>query len=109
MFHCKISCARTTFEVSAEGAKEEQGHVLKLKPFMVDMLDVVAVEGLGSGVECWMDIQKGVFPNVSCSHTGDGYRICSKFFLRLPQISFILRFFLLKHIGRFLLIYYCFL
>ncbi|XP_013141477.1 PREDICTED: proteoglycan 4-like [Papilio polytes] len=61
----KISCARTTFEVSAEGAKEEQGHVLKLKPFMVDMLDVVAVEGLGSGVECWMDIQKGVFPNTT--------------------------------------------
>ncbi|KPI98161.1 hypothetical protein RR46_09377 [Papilio xuthus] len=64
-FARKISCARTTFEVSAEGAREEQGHVLKLKPFMVDMLEVVAVEGLGSGVECWMDIQKGVFPNTT--------------------------------------------
>lgn len=31
---------------------------------MVDMLDVVAVEGPAGGVECWMDIQKGVFPNV---------------------------------------------
>lgn len=60
-----MSCARTSFEISAGGAREEQTHVLKLKPFMVDMLDVIAVEGPAGGVECWMDIQKGVFPNVS--------------------------------------------
>lgn len=55
----------TALEVSVGGVRKEQSHTLKLKPFMVDMLDVVAVEGPAGGVECWMDIQKGVFPNVS--------------------------------------------
>jgi hypothetical protein len=52
-------------EVSAGTGLRDETHTLKLKPFMVDMLDVVAVEGPAGGVECWMDIQKGVFPNVS--------------------------------------------
>lgn len=69
-----MSCARTSLEVSAGGSSSagsgavairEEQHTLKLKPFMVDMLEVVAVEGPAGGVECWMDIQKGIFPNVS--------------------------------------------
>lgn len=59
-----MSCVGTALEVSVGGVRQEQSHILKLKPFMVDMLDVVAVEGPAGGVECWMDIQKGVFPNV---------------------------------------------
>lgn len=51
--------------MSSGVGRREETHILKLKPFMVDMLDVVAVEGPAGGVECWMDIQKGVFPNVS--------------------------------------------
>nr|XP_026500005.1 uncharacterized protein LOC113403631 isoform X2 [Vanessa tameamea] len=63
-FARKVSCAGTALEVST-GVKKEQSHVLKLKPFMVDMLDVVAVQGPAGGVECWMDIQKGVFPQTT--------------------------------------------
>ncbi|XP_028042776.1 proteoglycan 4-like [Bombyx mandarina] len=72
-FARKISCVRTTLEVSA-GSDGSAGagalavrdeHTLKLKPFMVDMLDIVAVQGPAGGVECWMDIQKGVFPNTT--------------------------------------------
>ncbi|CAB3232064.1 unnamed protein product [Arctia plantaginis] len=66
-FARKVTCARTSLEVSAgtgSVATKEQ-HILKLKPFMVDMLEVVAVEGPAGGVECWMDIQKGVFPNTT--------------------------------------------
>lgn len=51
--------------VNGNAIASREQHILKLKPFMVDMLDVVAVEGPAGGVECWMDIQKGVFPNVS--------------------------------------------
>ncbi|CAG4976088.1 unnamed protein product [Colias eurytheme] len=64
-FARKVSCASTYLEVSTGVVKKEQSHVLKLKPFMVDMLDVVAVQGPAGGLECWMDIQKGVFPNTT--------------------------------------------
>lgn len=63
-----MSCARTSYELSTGVVSEREEHTLKLKPFMVDMLDVVAVEGPAGGVECWMDIQKGVFPNVSLNN-----------------------------------------
>lgn len=62
-----MSCASTSLELSAGGGggNRDETHTLKLKPFMVDMLDVIAVQGPAGGVECWMDIQRGVFPNVS--------------------------------------------
>lgn len=50
---------------STGSSQGQETHTLKLKPFMVDMLDVVAVPSPGGGVECWMDIQRGVYPNVS--------------------------------------------
>ena len=34
------------------------------KPFVVDMLEVVSVPTAKGGVDCWMDIQRGEFPNV---------------------------------------------
>ncbi|GBP62011.1 hypothetical protein EVAR_46040_1 [Eumeta japonica] len=58
----KISCARTSLEVSTG---REETHTLKLRPFMVDMLEVVAVPEPAGSIECWMDIQRGVYPNVS--------------------------------------------
>ncbi|CAF4840043.1 unnamed protein product [Pieris macdunnoughi] len=63
-FARKVSCASTALEVST-GVKKESSHVLKLKPFMVDMLDVVAVPGPTGGIECWMDIQRGEFPKTT--------------------------------------------
>lgn len=84
-----MSCVRTSLEVSAGAgsvATRDQ-HILKLKPFMVDMLEVVAVEGPAGGVECWMDIQKGVYPNVSnfWLHLSNEYRYRENI-LRFPTI-----------------------
>lgn len=65
-----MSCARSSLEVSTGTGVAQRGdetHTLKLRPFMVDMLDVVAVQGPAGGVECWMDIQRGVYPNVSAA------------------------------------------
>lgn len=35
------------------------------KPFVVDALEVVSVPTARGGIDCWMDIQRGQFPNVS--------------------------------------------
>lgn len=32
---------------------------------MVDMLDVVSIPVSDGTIECWMDIQRGKYPNVS--------------------------------------------
>lgn len=50
----KISCADGDL-------KDTSVH---FKPFVVDMLEVVNVPTAQGMVECWMDIQKGVYPNV---------------------------------------------
>lgn len=52
----KISCSRS-------GIEEEKK--IFFKPFIVDMLDVVTVPTNGGGVECWMDIQRGKYPQIS--------------------------------------------
>lgn len=51
----KISCSRT-------GIEEEKK--IYFKPFIVDMLDVVTVPTKQGGVDCWMDIQRGVYPEL---------------------------------------------
>lgn len=51
----KISCSRS----------EQQEKTIYFKPFVVDMLEVINVETARGGVECWMDIQRGQFPQVS--------------------------------------------
>ena len=35
------------------------------KPFVVDMLEVVSVPVSKGQVDCWMDIRRGAYPNVS--------------------------------------------
>lgn len=52
----KISCSRT-------GIEEEKK--VFFKPFVVDMLDVVSVPTSNGGVDCWMDIQRGVYPKLT--------------------------------------------
>lgn len=51
----KISCSRS----------EEHEKIIFFKPFVVDMLEVINVETSRGGVECWMDIQRGLFPKVT--------------------------------------------
>lgn len=38
---------------------------VSFKPIMVDMLDVVSIPVGDGTIECWMDIQRGKYPNVS--------------------------------------------
>jgi hypothetical protein len=38
------------------------------QPFVVDMLEVVTVPVSTGTVDCWMDIQRGEFPNVSAEY-----------------------------------------
>lgn len=52
----KISCSRT-------GIDEEKK--VFFKPFAVDMLDVVTVPTANGGVDCWMDIKRGIFPQLT--------------------------------------------
>lgn len=52
----KISCSRT-------GVEEEKK--VYFKPFIVDMLDVVTVPTSNGGVDCWMDVQRGIFPKLT--------------------------------------------
>lgn len=52
----KISCSRT-------GIEEEKR--IFFKPFIVEMLDVVTVPTNNGGVDCWMDIQRGVYPKLT--------------------------------------------
>lgn len=52
----KISCTHTDIE-------EEKKIIFK--PIVVDMLDVVTVPTHNGGVECWMDIQRGLYPKIS--------------------------------------------
>jgi hypothetical protein len=51
----KVSCANGDLTDTTQ---------IAFKPFMVDMLEVVNVPTTQGSVECWMDIQKGVYPNV---------------------------------------------
>ncbi len=51
----KVSCA-------APDANEK---TIAFKPFVVDMLEVVSVPVSSGSVDCWMDIRRGSFPNVS--------------------------------------------
>lgn len=52
----KISCSRS-------GVEEEKK--VFFKPFIVDMLEVVEVPTENGGVSCWMDIQRGIYPQLS--------------------------------------------
>lgn len=39
---------------------------MRFKPIVVDMLEVVSVPSGNQGtLQCWMDIQRGQYPNVS--------------------------------------------
>lgn len=55
----KISCSRT-------GIEEEKK--IFFKPFIVEMLDVVTVPTAHGGVDCWMDIQRGIFPQLTSTY-----------------------------------------
>lgn len=52
----KVSCSRT-------GVEEENR--IFFKPFVVDMLEVVTVPTSNGGVDCWMDIQRGIYPKIN--------------------------------------------
>lgn len=52
----KVSCSRT-------GIEEEKR--IFFKPFVIDMLDVVTVPTSSGGVDCWMDIQRGIYPKIN--------------------------------------------
>lgn len=52
----KISCSRT-------GVEEEKK--VYFKPFIVQNLDVITVPTKHGGVDCWMDIQRGVYPRLT--------------------------------------------
>lgn len=52
----KISCSATGFE-------EEKK--IFFKPIVVDMLEVVTVPTKSGGVDCWMDIQRGIYPTLT--------------------------------------------
>lgn len=52
----KISC-------SATGVEEEKK--IYFKPIIVDMLEVLTVPTKSGGVDCWMDIQRGVYPKIT--------------------------------------------
>ncbi|XP_055298909.1 mucin-2-like isoform X2 [Sitodiplosis mosellana] len=52
----KISCSRT-------GVEEEKK--VYFKPFIVQNLDVITVPTKHGGVDCWMDIQRGIYPKLT--------------------------------------------
>lgn len=52
----KISCSRT-------GVEEEKK--VYFKPFIVQSLDVITVPTKHGGVDCWMDIQRGIYPKLT--------------------------------------------
>lgn len=60
----KISCSRS-------GLEEEKK--IFFKPFIVEMLDVVTVPTAHGGVDCWMDIQRGIYPQLTA--IGDSIKI----------------------------------
>lgn len=60
----KISCSRTGID---------QEKKVYFKPFVVDMLDVVTVPTSNGGVDCWMDIKRGIFPQLTA--VGDVIKI----------------------------------
>jgi hypothetical protein len=51
----RITCSRS----------ENAEKTIYWKPFVVDMLEVVNVPTQTGGVECWMDIQRGVYPKIT--------------------------------------------
>lgn len=51
----RVSCLTTSANVAT----------VNFKPIMVDTLDVVSIPVGTETVECWMDIQRGRYPNVS--------------------------------------------
>lgn len=54
----KVSCPSET--------KPGTGKRVRFKPIIVDMLEVVSVPSGDQGtLQCWMDIQRGQYPNVS--------------------------------------------
>lgn len=54
----KVSCPSET--------KPGTGKRVRFKPIVVDMLEVVSVPSGNEGtLQCWMDIQRGQYPNVS--------------------------------------------
>lgn len=62
----KVSCA-------APDANEK---TIAFKPFVVDMLEVVSVPVSSGSVDCWMDIRRGSFPNVSVNLFSIHYEKC---------------------------------
>lgn len=52
-------------KISCGGVELTQKSV-HFKPILIDMLDVVSVNADGTSIECWMDIQRGSYPTVSC-------------------------------------------
>lgn len=54
----KVSCPSET--------RPGEGKRVRFKPIVVDMLEVVSVPSGNEGtLQCWMDIQRGQYPNVS--------------------------------------------
>lgn len=53
----------TARKITCETGGETEKTVI-FKPFVVDMLEVINVPTAKGAVDCWMDIQKGQFPNV---------------------------------------------
>lgn len=51
----KISCVWTS----------KYDKAVNFEPLQVGMLDVVQTRFEGDDVKCWMDIQRGTYPNVS--------------------------------------------
>lgn len=49
---------------------------ISFKPIMVDMLDVVSIPVGDGTIECWMDIQRGKYPNVSFRKSSELNTIC---------------------------------
>lgn len=60
----KVSCSRS--------GVDETKRVF-FKPFVVDMLDVLKIPTSNGSVNCWMDIQRGIYPKIS--PIGDAIKI----------------------------------
>lgn len=76
----KVSCSATF----------EEEKKIYFKPIIVDMLEVLTVPTNGGGVDCWMDIQRGIYPKVT--PIGDIIKIGDDLtvlvYLRDPQFEY---------------------
>ncbi len=71
----RISC-------SYSGDTTKHGKMVVFKPLSVGMLDIKHQPIKSESIDCWMDIQKGVFPNVRRKRV-QSYWMGGKFWLSL--------------------------